>query len=338
MKKISIIIPVYNAMTSGGGYITRAVDSVLGQKDFSIDDIEILLINDGSKDNSLEVLRDIAEKNPSVVKLINQQNMGVANTRNKAIKLATGEYTTFLDQDDWLDKDFCRTLYDATEGSDVIISGYKRPNSNGKINRIFQPSHTPYGRYIIAAAWAKLHKTAFLQSQKIEFFDNGYGEDIPFMVAENVLTDRYKIIDYVGYNWFDNEKSVSNTTQKNLTHENIEVIAKLFEKLCTFSVQTNKRAFDYYLVRTTIYSLLFSGRNATKKEFLSAKERFFGLLDTHNSVFSSKRLQKLMIAPKGEMKSVGVIVAMFIAMEKLHVLPVFATIWCKKPKNYREIS
>ena len=56
MKKISIIIPVHNAITSGGGYITRAIDSVLNQKDFATEDIEILLMNDGSKDNSFEVI------------------------------------------------------------------------------------------------------------------------------------------------------------------------------------------------------------------------------------------------------------------------------------------
>ena len=333
MKKISIIIPVYNAMTSGGGYIMRAVDSVLSQKDFPIDDIEILLINDGSKDNSLEVLKEVVEKNPSIVQLINQENMGVANTRNKAIGLATGEYTTFLDQDDWLDDDFCQTLYDANGDADVIISGYKRPNSKGEIGRSFQPSNTPYGRYTVAAAWAKLHKTTFLKEQNIEFFDNGYGEDIPFMVAENIATDNYKIIDYVGYNWFDNEKSVSNTSQKNLTHENVETIAKLFEKLCEFSVQKGNHAFDYYLIRTVIYSLLFSGRNATKQEFLVAKKRLFGLLEAHDEIFSSKKLQKFIIAPKGETKSVGFIVAVFIVMEKWHLLPAFATIWCKNQKT-----
>ena len=333
MKKISIIIPVYNALTSGGGYITRAVNSVLNQKNFRIEDIEILLINDGSKDDSLKTLRKIAENNPSIVRLIDQQNMGVAKTRNKAIELAAGEYTTFLDQDDWLDDDFCKTLYDATNGANVVISGYKRPDSAGKVGRIFQPSNTPYGRYMVAAAWAKLHKTTFLQAQKIEFFDNGYGEDIPFMVAENIATDSYKIINYVGYNWFNNEKSVSNTSQKKLTEENVETIAKLFEKLCMQSIQTGKHDFDYYLVRTVVYSLLFSGRNATKQEFLAAKNRLFGLLEAYDGVFASKKLQKFIVAPQGEAKSVSLVITIFILIEKLHLLSIFASVWCKKPKT-----
>lgn len=171
MKKLSIIIPVYNAMTSGGGYIIRCIESVLAQEEFALTDIEIILINDGSKDNSPDVLQKFQEEFPSIIRLVNQDNMGVANTRNKAMQLATGIYTTFLDQDDWIDKDFCATLYREAEasGADLVVSGYRRPNIDGKITKSFQPARSPYGRYTISAAWAKIHKTSFLRQNKIEF-------------------------------------------------------------------------------------------------------------------------------------------------------------------------
>ena len=335
MKKISIIIPVYNAMTAGGGYINRCVDSVLNQKDFSMDDVEILLINDGSTDNSLEVLREIEQKNPKTVTLINQKNVGVARTRNKAMKLATGEYTTFLDQDDWIDDDFLCSLWGVarSKGADVVISGYRRPNSKGDVRRVFRPSNTLYGRYTISAAWAKLHKTDFLRKNMVEFFDNSYGEDIPFMVTENSRADVCVIMPYVGYNWFDNEKSVSNTSQKSLTQKNIDDIVKLFSKISSIPVEHNVRNFNYFLLRTAVFYLLFSGRSAVKYDFLQAKRQIFTILADRDEIFEKKELHRLLMAPKGEKMRVASVVAIFILLEKTCLLSVFASAWCQKPQS-----
>lgn len=335
MKKISIIIPVYNAMTSGGGYITRAVDSVLNQKNFPIEDVEMLLINDGSKDNSLGVLQKIAQKNPSVIRLIDQENIGVANTRNKAMKFATAEYTTFLDQDDWLDEDFFATLYKKAHdtNADVVASGFRRPDKYGNIVRRFHLSNERYSRYTLSAAWAKLHKTEFLRKNSIKFFDNRYGEDLPFSVSENVLALRYETDDYIGYNWFENKKSVSNTEQKQLTSDGIKSIERLLKRLCDMKPEVGQRDFYYYLLRTTVFYVLFSSRAITRMSFLNANQRFFAILEKKDDVFSRRNIHKLLIPPKGEMKSVGFIVAVFILIEKLRLLPVLSVFWCKKPKT-----
>ena len=335
MKKISIIIPVYNAMTAGGGFITRAVDSVLHQKDFAVEDIEILLINDGSKDNSLEVLQEIAQKNPKVVRLIDQKNMGVANTRNKAMKLATGEYTTFLDQDDWIDDDFFTTLYSAAiqVDADVVASGYRRPDSQGKITKTFYLGNTSYSRYTLSATWAKLHKTSFLKKNEIDFFDNSFGEDLPFSVQENITSGNYQTIDYIGYNWFFNEKSVSNGSQKSLTKNKINAIKKLILKLCENVPKKCQRDYFYFLLRTTIFYLLFSGREASRTDFIIAKEQFFKILSYKNDIFSRKNIHKLIIPPKGEFLNVGCIVSLFIIIDKLHLMSFFALLWCKKPNS-----
>lgn len=335
MKKISIIIPVYNAMTSGGGYINRCVDSVLHQKDFSVDDIEIILINDGSKDNSLEVLQEIANNNSDIVRLIDQENMGVARTRNKGMGLATGEYTTFLDQDDWIDDDFFATLYEVAHGSnaDVVASGYRRPNKDGAVVRIFHMSHSEYSRYTISAAWAKLHKTRFIQDNTIEFFDNDYGEDLPFSVKENVMAQNYQTVDYVGYNWFFNERSISNTDQKELTDDKIKSIGRLLSALCSIKPEKNIRDYHYFLLRTAVFYILFSGRSSRYSVFISAKQQLFEVLREKHEPFEQKNIYKLLFPPKGESLSVGFIVGTFIVLERLHLLPLFARLWCKPPKS-----
>lgn len=103
MDKISVIVPVYNAEN----YINRCVDSILNQ---THKDIEVILVNDGSKDNSLEILREYEQKD-SRVKVIDQENKGVAVARDVGLKNAIGEYIAFCDSDDSYEPDFLQLLY-----------------------------------------------------------------------------------------------------------------------------------------------------------------------------------------------------------------------------------
>ena len=90
--KISVVIPVYN----GEKYLKECINSVLNQP---YKDIEIITINDGSKDNSVDILNKVAQTDKRL-NVIDQKNHGVAYTRNKGIDIATGNYIVFLDQDD----------------------------------------------------------------------------------------------------------------------------------------------------------------------------------------------------------------------------------------------
>ena len=327
-KKISVIIPVYNAMTSGGGYITRCVDSVLAQKDFPIKDLEIILLNDGSTDNSLEILNKLKNKNDNIIKIIDQKNMGVAKTRNKGIDIANGEYIMFIDQDDWIDDDYCKTLYRAAVESnvDVVISGYRRPNYKNEIEKKHQPKNTIYSQYTISAAWAKIHKTDFLRKNKIHFFDNSFGEDIIFTAKEiKCSKNSYKIVNYIGYNWFINRKSVSSTTQSELSSKKVEDIKNLFSKLGTININ-NDKIFEYYKIRTLVFYILFSGRNSSQEDFSYAEKKLF-------SDFQKKRkiqLSEVILFPKGEDVRVGVIVALFVLIKKIKLLSVFSYFWCTR--------
>ena len=96
MIKLSIIIPVFNAEKT----LRRCLDSVLQQKD---DELEIVVINDGSKDSSDKIIKEYKEKNPQTISYYKKQNTGVADTRNYGIKKAKGQYIMFLDSDDYID-------------------------------------------------------------------------------------------------------------------------------------------------------------------------------------------------------------------------------------------
>lgn len=115
--KVSIIVPIYNAEK----YIDRCMQSIYAQ---TMSDYEIILVNDGSKDNSLAKCQEYAQKDDRV-KVIDKENGGAGSARNAGIEVATGEYLAFPDADDWFEKDMYQELYDLAKSGDydIVFSG-----------------------------------------------------------------------------------------------------------------------------------------------------------------------------------------------------------------------
>ena len=115
-EKISIIVPVYNAEN----YLRRCIDSILEQ---TYTNFELLLINDGSTDGSAKILEEVKESD-SRIRVVHKKNEGVSATRNLGLKLVTGDYITFIDSDDFVDKLYLEVLYKSlTENDADIASG-----------------------------------------------------------------------------------------------------------------------------------------------------------------------------------------------------------------------
>ena len=120
---ISVIVPVYNAQST----LERCINSILQQ---TYKKLEIICIDDGSQDNSLDILRKF-EENGESLKVISKSNEGVSVARNEGIKESTGQYILFVDSDDYIEKNMIRDLYQAIKkvNADVAIEGYKEVNS-----------------------------------------------------------------------------------------------------------------------------------------------------------------------------------------------------------------
>ena len=113
---VSLVIPIYNAEK----YIQQCIRSILNQ---SYSDLEIILVDDGSYDSSAFLCRELAKEDIQI-KYYYQQNKGVTSARKKGVELASGEYVTFVDADDTIEKDFLKYLVDKiTEGFDMVICG-----------------------------------------------------------------------------------------------------------------------------------------------------------------------------------------------------------------------
>ena len=317
---ISVIIPVYNAQDG----IRRCVDSLLNQ---SFKNFEIILLNDGSKDNSLNILKEY-ELKYSFVRVIDKQNEGVAVTRNKGILLAEGEYTMFMDNDDFVDSDYIETLYQAIHEKklDLVIGGYKRVNQDNQIIFSQDIQQSEWSKYIIMAPWAKVYRTEFLKTNNLEFFDYGIGEDIIFNLAAYKTTDKIGLLDYKGYNWYYNNQSISNTSQRGFSPE-IDILV-LFSKILELGKPSE--LVVYYLKRYYVWYLLFSGRTSSNQEFIHQYIRIKEWLKENKLISTISPLSKKV---QGERFQTKISLIVFLSLEKLRLVPLFAKIYCKGKKD-----
>ena len=121
MPKVSVIVPVYNVEA----YLDQCVKSILSQ---TLEDIEVLLINDASTDGSLEIARSY--ENDARVRVLDKPHGGLGDTRNYGVARATGEYLAFVDSDDWVDPEMLETVYAAAKehSADLVVFNYMREN------------------------------------------------------------------------------------------------------------------------------------------------------------------------------------------------------------------
>lgn len=317
---ISVIIPVYNAQDG----IKRCVDSLLNQ---SFKNFEIILLNDGSKDNSLNILKEY-ELKYSFVRVIDKQNEGVAVTRNKGILLAEGEYIMFMDNDDFVDSDYIETFYQAIheKNLDLVIGGYKRVNQDNQIIFSQDIQQSEWSKYIIMAPWAKVYRTEFLKTNNLEFFDYGIGEDIIFNLAAYKTTDKIGLLDYKGYNWYYNNQSISNTSQRGFSPE-IDILV-LFSKILELGKPSE--LVVYYLKRYYVWYLLFSGKSSSDQEFIHQYIRIKEWLKENKLISTISPLSKKV---QGERFQTKISLIVFLSLEKLKLVPLFAKIYCKGKKD-----
>lgn len=189
MKKISIILPIYNTEK----YLKRCLDSLVNQ---TIKEIEIIAINDNSTDNSLNILRDYQHIYGDKIKIIsNDPNVGAGASRNKGLEQAVGDYIGFVDSDDYIEPDMMEILYNQAcknNYPDIVRCGFKTLLGNMDIafllgkrtiheNGIISPEQNKTYIYTeTPACWNKLLRKDFVSSTK--FPENLKWEDYPFTI------------------------------------------------------------------------------------------------------------------------------------------------------------
>lgn len=188
--KVSIIVPVFNP----GNLLYNCLDSIKNQ---SLKEIEIICINDGSTDDSKNILDEYAKDNR--FKVFHQENQGAGTARNNALSKATGEFIIFVDSDDWIEKDMCKKLYNHAKNldTDIIVfdsiwhttSGVSKFNYFSEkefdfdyktftFNHEFIKSKLMNGSY--GVIWSKFYKSSFIKNNNIKFPQHKIYNDVEF--------------------------------------------------------------------------------------------------------------------------------------------------------------
>jgi hypothetical protein len=251
MLKVSIIVPVYNVER----FLERCLDSLVNQ---TLEDIEIICINDGSTDGSGNILSKYAEKDNRII-VINQKNSGLSEARNNGIERANGEYLGFVDSDDYIDIDYYEKLYNTAKlnNADIACTGIIRGNDKKQkvlisyneieeatdINEKFQLVKAPEYSFV----WNKIYLKESLCNQKIDFIKGLIYEDMPFTTDVLIKLGKVVSVPNTYYHYWKNNNSII--------------------KFCSDKSRTDKIfAKDYVIQQCKINNIKLSEKNSITKK------------------------------------------------------------------------
>lgn len=264
---VSVVIPIYNVEK----YLKKCIDSILNQ---SFNDFEIILVNDGSTDSSIEICNEYIEKDCRII-LINKKNGGLSSARNAGINVAKGKYISFIDPDDCINENYFNILIKKAEmnNCDVIVSGYKTfPNNvniipSYKLNTVLKgtdfilSSDNVHSKNELCFVWRYLYRLKLIKQNKTVFNEKIFiGEDVVFNLETLGNSNRVMAIsDILYYYTINNPTSLMRSKFKsNLESSLVEQYEKRIYLSNKYNLMDNKQykndIANYYI--NSIYRML----------------------------------------------------------------------------------
>lgn len=285
MKKVSVIIPVYNVEK----YLSECVDSVLHQ---SYQNFEIILVDDGSKDKSGEICDKYASSD-SRISVIHKENGGASSARNVGMDSANGEYIFFLDSDDRIENTALEKLLTAITENDCDIAfcqAYAIDEDTERVNKSNYGYHRDYGsgsaqsffsemvkyKEFHVAVWMLLYKRAFLKKNKLRFVEGIMYEDCIFSFQVYSLAEKaVHVNEYLYYRRYrDNSVMTSKKTEKNF----VSAVRAYYEVVAFSFDVSDSIATEKYLSRIAFNAvnnyraLSVSDKKKHRKEYRELKK------------------------------------------------------------------
>ena len=304
MPKISIIIPVYNVEK----YLRECLDSCVNQ---TLEDIEIICVDDASPDNSIKVLEEYQQKDPRIKIFRHEINKNLGAARNTGVVNATGEYVWFVDSDDYIDTKACQILYDAIKDFDVDMlcfsalqfvdtDEYRRfvyhiyYHQGVQINKIYHPKTNWKGitfSNLNVTAWSYIIKSSVIQ--KFKFRENVWHEDADFTPILLASVDSFCYIPYTAYFYRITNGSI---TKSAMTQKRLEDLIKVLESMDKF-VYDNKIAKNHFLYNQLVAEIYRVSN--TIRSFTAIKPNNSSILtNVQNKYYAALTKYKRLLTPK----------------------------------------
>ena len=259
MPKISIIVPVYNDEI----YVKRCLNSLINQ---TLKDIEIIVVNDGSTDNTLQILKEFAN-NDDRIKVLSQENQKLGAARNNGLEHSTGDYISFVDSDDWVDEDYYEKLYNAAvnNNADIAVSSSIREKASGKfayclkyddekvydtLSDMIEVLKMPPYWFV----WGKIYKRQLLKN--IRFESGIFYEDADFTIRIINITKILVTVPRIKYHYFSNANSILKSKQSIAKQQDqINAMVNVIDYADKHNIKLNEITIfkDRHLLYTTKY-------------------------------------------------------------------------------------
>lgn len=225
-NKISVIVSVYNTEK----YLEKCLDSVINQ---TYQNLEIILVDDCSKDKSLKIMEKYANKDKRIVIIKNEQNLGLANSRNKALDVATGDYVGFIDSDDYIYEDYYQILASHMKESDVVVCDinlvYEKGNNLVKCGTKNNQVINIINNGLAASACNKLFKKELFAN--IRYPKAIINEDVAVILPILANAKNVKYTDEVYYNYMQRESSIQNSSIDRKRFDIFKTVSLAFKKI-----------------------------------------------------------------------------------------------------------
>lgn len=225
MPKVSVIVPIYNVEK----YLEKCINSLLSQ---TLEDIQIILVNDGSKDNSGNIAREYEKNNKNRIIYVEKENGGLSDARNYGLKYATGDFIAFLDSDDYIEKNAYEEMYNKAieENADYVECDFLWEFPN----KIRVDKQYPYKNkkemlsFVRVVAWNKLIKRQLIIDNNLEFSKGLRYEDVEFTYKLIPFINKFAYVDKPFIHYVQREGSIANV-QNERTAEIFTVLDNVIE-------------------------------------------------------------------------------------------------------------
>lgn len=229
--KVSVIVPVYKTEA----YLAKCLDSLVNQ---TLKDIEIIVVNDGSPDNSQSIIDEYVKNYPEKIKSYIKENGGLSDARNYGLDFINGEFVTFVDSDDYVELNTYEEAYNFAKEKDLDIVCFSGttfyPNSSQKLSGDSEKLENEFNYLLgLPSACYKISKAELWKKNDLKFKAGIFYEDLELIPRFVMYTDKIGFLDKQFYNYMVREESIMNQTSYNPKLRSIfDVMKSLRDNIC----------------------------------------------------------------------------------------------------------